>query len=119
MIRISVAGLGYNLLGTRATRGGTADQVLVTELAVNAVLCPTFAHLEDQVPAELLTITEVIVIDPGRQLLPMESTAAGLSATPRLVGRTVPGLRRRRPRASCEWAAHTGAAAQLSGPKTS
>ncbi|MFC9659393.1 hypothetical protein ACFVJ5_04065 [Nocardia sp. NPDC127606] len=66
LIRTTAVDLGYQLLGTLVLTATplTRLQFLATELAVDVVLCPTFAHLEGRVPAELLTITDVIVIDP-------------------------------------------------------
>jgi hypothetical protein len=66
LIRTTAIDLGYELLGTLvlAATPLTRLQFLVTELDVDVVLCPTFAHLDGRVPAELLTATDVIVIDP-------------------------------------------------------
>ncbi|MFD6398869.1 hypothetical protein [Nocardia sp. NPDC060249] len=66
LIRTTAIDHGYELLGTLVLAGTPLARLrfLVTELAVDVVLCPTFAHLEGQVPTELLTVTDVIVIDP-------------------------------------------------------
>ncbi|MFG2447103.1 hypothetical protein ACGFQG_29930 [Nocardia fluminea] len=66
LIRTAADDLGYELLGTLVLTATplTRLRFLATELAVDAVLCPTFAHLEGQVPAELLTLADVVVIDP-------------------------------------------------------
>ncbi|WP_143876165.1 hypothetical protein [Nocardia fluminea] len=66
LIRAAAVDLGYELLGTLVLTATplTRLRFLASELAVDAVLCPTYAHLEGRVPAELLTLTDVIVIDP-------------------------------------------------------
>lgn len=68
-IRATAAAIGYDLLGTLAFPPMPSVpldslRVLVTELAVDAVLCPSFTHLDDRLPAGLLTVAEVIVLDP-------------------------------------------------------
>lgn len=68
-IRATATTVGYDLLGTLMFPAAPAAvpnhlRLLVTELAVDAVLCPTFAHLDDQLPAELLTVTDLIILDP-------------------------------------------------------
>ncbi|MGW5441519.1 hypothetical protein [Nocardia asteroides] len=66
LIRGTAADLGYDLLGTLTLTATPLDQLcaLVTELAVDAVLCPSYDHFDGHVPIELLSIAEVIVIDP-------------------------------------------------------
>ncbi|MFD6455964.1 hypothetical protein ACFWF3_34805 [Nocardia sp. NPDC060220] len=66
LIRTTATDLGYELLGTLILTATPLArlQFLVTELAVDVVLCPTFIHLDGQVPADLLNVTDVIVIDP-------------------------------------------------------
>lgn len=66
LIRTTAVDLGYELLGTLvlAATPLTRLQFLATELAADVVLCPTFEHLEGQVPTALLTVTDVIVLDP-------------------------------------------------------
>ncbi|MFI1235872.1 hypothetical protein [Nocardia salmonicida] len=66
LIRTTAADLGYDLLGTLVFTATPLNrlQVLVTEFAADAVLCPSFAHLDGQVPTELLRVTDVIVVDP-------------------------------------------------------
>ncbi|KQY29048.1 MULTISPECIES: hypothetical protein [Nocardia] len=66
LIRAAATDLGYDLLGTLVLTATPLNrlQVMVTEFAVDAVLCPSFAHLDGQVPTELLTVTDVIVVDP-------------------------------------------------------
>ena len=66
LIRAAAVDLGYELLRTLVLTATplTHLRFLASELAVDAVLCPTYAHLEGRVPAELLTLTDVIVIDP-------------------------------------------------------
>ncbi|MEU3010242.1 hypothetical protein [Nocardia asteroides] len=66
LITTSANNLGYDLLGTLTFTGCPVTRLhtLVTELAVDAVLCPTFAHLDGEVPTELLTATTVVIIEP-------------------------------------------------------
>ncbi|MFD9547123.1 hypothetical protein ACFWBG_07050 [Nocardia salmonicida] len=66
LIRATAADLGYDLLGTLVFAATPLNQLqaLVTEFAVDAVLCPSFDYLDGQVPTELLTVTDVIVVDP-------------------------------------------------------
>ncbi|MGW5575485.1 hypothetical protein ACWEVD_30170 [Nocardia thailandica] len=66
-IRAAAKAIGYDLLGTLIFPTAPPLErlrVLATELGVDAVLCPSFAHLDDRVPADLLTVTDLIVLDP-------------------------------------------------------
>ncbi|MBF6202361.1 hypothetical protein, partial [Nocardia cyriacigeorgica] len=63
LIQATAAELGYDLLGTLTLTATPLNQLraLVTELSIDAVLCPSYDHFDGRVPIELLSIAEVIV----------------------------------------------------------
>lgn len=68
-LRDAAAGQGYDLRESVAFDATTVDPVarlaaLAAELGVDAVFGPSFAHFGDTVPARLIRVATVVIVDP-------------------------------------------------------